>query len=370
METKVAIIGGGLAGTSCAYFLKKEGYTPIIFEAGDNLASGASGNPVGLYNPRFYAEKTLEAEFYADAFLQSSIFFAELGDKISYSPHGSLHLINSEEKQKRFSRMKQNWGWSDDKMQLLSKEEASNVAGVEITFEGLFLPTSGTVSPSKLCQAYAEGIDVQLNSSVTEIAQKSDQWSVNGEDFDIVIFACGAGVRNFTYTDWLPVETIRGQITQFEGTELSRHLKTNLNYGGYITPSFSGVHTSGSTFQKWLDHTDVIEEDNDFILNKVKDVVPDFSTMKSVVNARASLRTSSNDRLPIIGQMVEREPSNREIIYVPNMYISSAHGSHGIVTSYMAAKLINQKIQGTQQSAYEKVVAPKRFLERQLRKAN
>jgi flavin-dependent dehydrogenase len=44
---KVAIIGAGLAGTAAAWALRQAGAEPVIYEAGPEIAPGASGNPVG-----------------------------------------------------------------------------------------------------------------------------------------------------------------------------------------------------------------------------------------------------------------------------------------------------------------------------------
>ena len=68
---RVAIIGAGLAGTALAYVLKQGGAEPVIYEASGNIASGASGNDVGLYNPRFTAEQGPEQAFYSDAFFKA-----------------------------------------------------------------------------------------------------------------------------------------------------------------------------------------------------------------------------------------------------------------------------------------------------------
>ena len=57
---KAAIIGGGLAGCALAFSLKQAGVTPVVYESASRLAAGASGNSIGLYNPRFTAERVAE----------------------------------------------------------------------------------------------------------------------------------------------------------------------------------------------------------------------------------------------------------------------------------------------------------------------
>ena len=355
---KIAIIGGGLAGTACAYLLKQNGYQPVIFEAGDGLASGASGNPVGLYNPRFYAIKLPEAEFYERAYQAVSKLFAEIGSEIDHSPHGSLHLAATPEKQKRFAKMKESWGWEDAEMQILSNDQASKVAGIDLKYGGMFLSASGTVAPDKLCEYYARSCETRLKKDVKLLIRNNDSWSLSDENFDHVILACGANVARFSQTDWLPIYSVRGQIAQFEQSVTSQKLRCNINYGGYITPSLGGVHTCGSTFQKWLQHTDILEQDTQDILDKMHEYIPYLSDVEAVMSARASLRTASKDRLPIIGAV----PCKSGDINIKNLYVSTAHGSHGIVTSYLAACMIMREIEGTNACHLAKHVSASRFL--------
>ena len=359
---RIAIIGGGLAGTACAYVFRRGGMEPVIFEASESLAAGASGNPLGLYNPRFFAEKMPQAEFYAEAFLDICSLLQEIGEEVDHSAHGSLHLITTPEKDIRFRKMLESWGWGDDLMTIVSAEQASDLAGIKLSHDAMFLPTSGVACPYKVCGYYARDCEVRLNESVTELVQTTSGWQVNGESFDAVILACGAGVLNFEQTNWFPVHTVRGQVLQFAETEGSKNLKTNLNYGGYLLPSTNGVHTSGSTFQSWLTHTDILEQDNTDILSNLEKAVPSLSGDKEVTYARASLRTASKDRLPIIGCVPDPEAFEEVPSQVQNMFVSTAHGSHGIVTSYKAAEIIFKKyVQDADNSAYVEV-SPDRFL--------
>lgn len=48
---KIAIIGAGLAGTSCAYTFKKAGLSPEIYEAGSDIAGGHREIPSVLLTP-------------------------------------------------------------------------------------------------------------------------------------------------------------------------------------------------------------------------------------------------------------------------------------------------------------------------------
>lgn len=321
---KIAIIGGGLAGTACAYMLKQAGHEPIIYEAGPELAFKASGNPLGLYNPRFTAEYDAIGQYYASAFNSALQTFQQIPD-INWNACGALHFINDEKKQRRFAKMIENWRWPEDAMRIVSKEDASKLAGVEIDMECLFLSQAGYVSPDKLCHVFAGGVDAQLNTKIENLKDI---------DADAIIIASGQGVKHFEETAFLPIKAVRGQITRVKATHHSAQMQCNIQYGGYISPpTKEGWHMLGSTFQRWLDHEELMEEDNADNLAKLGENVPHLVAGLEVLDARASLRTSVPDHFPVAGHLQD------------HIYISTAHGSHGLVSAIESAKLITKLIE-------------------------
>ncbi len=306
---KVHILGAGLAGCAAAYVLKQYGFTPVLHDP-NGIAGGASGNPVGLINPRFTAFRSAESDFYASGFAQTVRSFADLAG-IDYAPCGTLHLITGEDKEKRFTRTLENWEWDHAHMQLLDAGAASEIAGIQLNHAALYLPDAAQVSPRKLCEFYADGVEFHQETFMPQ------------ED-DVVIFANGAGVLEF-YD--LPIHTVRGQVTFAPATKATQAIKANICYGGYLSAASGGVHCVGSTFQKWLSHTDVLPEDDADNLQKLCDAVPDAGTLERS-GSRAALRCASKDRFPVIGRMAE------------NRYVSTAHGSHGILSTLAGAHLL------------------------------
>ncbi len=304
---KIAIYGAGLAGTSCAYVLKQYGFEPVLIDP-NGIASGASGNEVGLINPRFTAFRGADSDFYTSGFAHTVRSFEGFAD---YTRCGSLHLINDAEKEKRFTRTVENWGWNNAHMRILSADEASDVCGVRVNKGALYLPDSAQVNPSKLCAFYAK--DVPFLKEPIEA--------------DAVIYANSAGAFN------LPVHTVRGQITFAQATSESIKLKTNLCYGGYVSAGQNGRHAIGSTFQKWLSHTDILPEDDAANIQNLEENVPSLKGFQ-VNGHRASLRVVSKDRSPIIGQTGEGQ------------FITTAHGSHGIVSTIAGAHLLADYLRG------------------------
>ncbi len=369
---RIAIIGGGLAGTACAYVLKERGLEPVLFEASDSLAAGASGNRIGMLNPRLYAQRSAEADFYASSYELAGRVLRGFPDSVEFNPCGSLHLIDSDEKKKRFTAMVEAEIWSSEHMRLVDADEAARIAGVPIAQEALYLPDSGAAYPAALCVAYADGADVRLNTPVSELAQTESGWSVNGEAFDAVILACGAAVKNFTQSSWFPVETVRGQVTWIAENVATTGLRCNLCYGGYITPAKNGMHVVGSTFQKWLNHTDLLVEDDEYNLQKLGGVVPALLDDAEITGGRAGLRTASQDRFPLVGAVPDRESWRvGDEISFSNLYASVGHGSHGVISTLGAAVFLADMITAGALSLGDSsraALAPERFLQRWHRK--
>jgi tRNA 5-methylaminomethyl-2-thiouridine biosynthesis bifunctional protein len=344
---RIAIVGGGLAGTACASVLKSRGLNPVIFEAGQSLATGASGNMRGIFNPRFTARREADADFYMSGFELVARTLRHV-EEIDFRGCGSLHLVTGDDKAKRFESCLHRWGWHEDHMALLPAAEASEKAGIALAQNALYLPDSGQLSPLKLCHHWAGGTDVRLSSAISPGRL---------DDFDAVILACGAAVRNFI--PFLPVHTVRGQIIQALASSASAVLKTNICYGGYIGAAEDGGHIVGSTFQKWLDSTDTSDIDTRDILDHLDRAVPGLGLRAA--GARASLRCAARDRFPVIGAVPGHD----------RLYVSTAHGSHGIVSSLAGAHMIADQLEGGVLSLPEdsvNLLSLQRFLDRAKRR--
>jgi tRNA 5-methylaminomethyl-2-thiouridine biosynthesis bifunctional protein len=330
----VHILGAGLAGCAAAYVLKQYGFAPVLHDP-NGVASGASGNPVGLINPRFSAFRTADSDFYTAAFALAARTFPAFHDS-GYQKCGALHLITNEDKEQRLTRTAENWGWDHAHIRIVDAQAASDIAGIPIEHHALYLADSARINPAALCRAYAQGVEF-IASDYTP------------KENDIVIDARGAAIAG----DYgLPIHTVRGQITLVAPNAVSAALRTNLCYSGYISAAFEGTHCVGSTFQKWLSDTMQRPEDDADNLANLAAAVPALGDFE-IRGARAALRTASRDRFPIIGTIA------------PNRFISSAHGSHGIVSSLAAAHLLADLVRGGARSLSAPSLAalsPARFI--------
>jgi tRNA 5-methylaminomethyl-2-thiouridine biosynthesis bifunctional protein len=329
---KVGIIGGGLAGTSCAYILKQQGISSVIYDKSECLASGASGNSVGLFNPRFSSYRTAEADYFTAGYSRLVRELKNIPDSI-YSQCGSLHLLNNEKKEKRIHLALENWGWPNEYMKLMDANMSSDVAGIKLESDCLYLPQAGFLSPVNLCEYYAKDVELRLGVDVSDLSVIKE---------DIVILCCGYEAAKFFD---LPIKKVRGQISFLKKSSVTQKINTNLCYGGYITPEYNGEHILGSTFEHWIDHDNVLEEGHMKNIENLEKAIPVFKQDINVIGGRASFRSVSKDHFPIVGNVEDS-----------NVLISLAHGSHGVISTITSACLLADIIQGRPYSLPRKTI--------------
>lgn len=369
--SRIAVIGGGLAGTSCAFVLAALGAKAVIFERGHSIADGASGNPETLVNPRLSATRTPESDFYAGAFALTARTLARLGG-CGFRRHGSLHLATTEDLRKRYPRTVENWGWPRESMAYVDAHRASELAGVSVRHPALWLPDAGSVSTAKLCARYARECEVRLGLSDIALERQGESWSVSGESFDAVILACGMNVRDFAPAAWLPLYPVSGQIARVEASENTRRIRCALCYGGTIAPESEGVHIVGSTFRKGEDDTALRPRDEEKILETLQEALPDLANGFSSLGGWAGVRAVAQDRVPIAGSLPDVESWEAGGAgNLPGLYVTTAHGAHGVVSTLAAAHHLAGMILGLPASLPRPVAAllsPARFLRRERRR--
>lgn len=334
LPRRVAVIGGGVAGAAAVYSVCQRGINVDLFEKGA-LASGASGNVRGLFNPRFTAQQGNESDFYSAAFSHALRVFTSLSG-VGLDLCGSLHLITDEAKRKRFGGFLQSWGWHEDHARLVPRDEVQEICGIPVLHDAVFLPHSGLISPARVVPALAAMAHV-IHEEVTSLEKIPGGWSVNGRLYDAVIL-CGAyEVLNFAQTAFLPLQRVRGQVSVIKTPEVFSNLECNLCYGGYASRPFEGRMVVGSTFQPWLDDPELREDDHEDVLRKLSAVVGAFDgDAASVVGGRTGFRCAAKDRVPVIGAVPEQE----------GLYLSVAHGSHGLTTALQGAEILAAQICG------------------------
>ena len=225
-EAEILIIGGGIAGTSTAYYLAQHGRQVTLLEKGE-IASEASGvNAGGLGGMGWGNYPDLESYLTMGSLELFKSIQLDLGYEVEFRHCGGLQAIQTEE-QYHYSRDKvlrlRSQGYT---LELLTAREARSIEP-ETNPELLgfvYSPGRGQADPVKTTRAFAsaaqqEGAQVLLDHEVTALGNLSDgSWQVTtrlGEfRADTLVLVAGVWCRNLGAMLGLdiPILPVRGQM--------------------------------------------------------------------------------------------------------------------------------------------------------------
>ena len=206
-QTRVVVIGGGIAGCSTLYHLTQEGWGDLVLLERNELTSGTTWHSaaqvtnfgmtqtmVGLksHSIRLYQELAADPEY-----------------PINYHHgDGGIRLANSEavmDGYRHFASQAKGMGVDFEVIDAAECGRRHPLITTDRLTGGLWDPMDGDIDPAQLCQALARrarkaGAEVYRNTPVTGLTQhKDDSWTVHTDQGDIrceiVVNACGYRVN-------------------------------------------------------------------------------------------------------------------------------------------------------------------------------
>lgn len=376
----IAVIGAGIAGCSAAYALARRGHRVTLIDRRAEIAAETSGNPVGIVYPKMTAAPSAMSAYHAQGFCHTRMLADFLG-LTSWHACGVTHLDKNAEEAARHEKMITRAGlppayaYHDDK--------------------GLHQPLAGYLSPPEFCAKLAAhaGIKMMAGTEITRIVRSDKGWQIYGGDdslvttADDIVIAMSHGSRLIDFCDWLPLQSLRGQMTALRPTENSAHLDHVICHEGYITPAVDGIHYIGATFQKEPPATpDIRAQDDAENIARLNEYLPDLGMSESHIAAsRSGYRAATPDKLPMIGPAPDaprvlddfaalrlggRTP-DIDIACIENVYISTGYGAHGMTDAPLGGEIIAAMISGEPLPVPQDMaesVAPARFLLRGLKR--
>ena len=206
-QTRVVVIGGGIAGCSTLYHLTQEGWTDVVLVERNELTSGTTWHSAAQVtnfgmNQTMVGLKTHSINLYKD-----------LADDPEYPINyhhgdGGIRLANTEAQMDGYRHFASMARGMDVEFEVLDAEECARrhpLISTDNMIGGLWDGNDGDIDPAQLCQALARrarkaGAEVYRNTPVTGLTQhKDDSWTVHTEKGDIaceiVVNACGYRVN-------------------------------------------------------------------------------------------------------------------------------------------------------------------------------
>lgn len=382
------VIGGGIAGCATAFALARRGVKVSLIEQHAELGQEASGNPCAMLYPRLSGDDALST-FNLAAFLHSIAFYQSLNLPANvFNACGMLQLGFNARELARIQKVARFFA-DNVPCQYVNAELASQLSGIAIQHDTLYFKQAGWVKPKQLLTRLTQhkNISTITLSKVNNLLNiNNNKWFVNVEnqktfEADIVVIANANAAKNIAQSAHISTQAVRGQVSFLPATETSYALKTIVCSDGYLSPSVDGFHSLGATFSTENVSLKATEADHLANLYTLKVLsAPLYDSLKSQPTAgRASLRCTSSDYFPLLGQLLDattltakppRPSANRESLpWLNGLYINTAHGSRGFTSAPLCAELIAQMICGEPLSINAELLGllnPNRFLLRNL----
>lgn len=390
----VAVIGGGIAGCAVAHALERRGWTATLIDRAGRLASGASGNRVGLVMPRLTADDSLAGRFHSRAFLTTIGWLAGAKADVGSSRCGVLNLAETDADTARFHKLAATKSLPPGDVVLVSTNEASQRAGLPIHRPGLWFPNGHWVDPVALCVRLAGASRCIPFTEVLAFHRDGSGWRVDGPSgpvamADHVVIANAMDAMRWPVTAVAALRAVRGQVTVIASTAVSRRLRCIVTGDGYLTPAIEGAHVAGATFDRrpnllWDEPQSADPNDDARNVNAAVSLLPSgfADALPSCLWGRASLRATTRDHLPVAGPVPDpstlsdphwiRLPGKIDPLSVPavsGLWLMTGLGSRGLTTALWTAELVAAQIQGEAQGDRSMAAAihPARFAVRDRR---
>lgn len=380
---RVAILGAGIAGLSCAYELSQAGIICTVYDP-NPIASGASGNPLGLVRPHLTRDNSLSDQFLTQGALQTLSLLKRLRIKAHF---GVLQLAINERLIKRYQgiandREDLNFSW-------LAPEQCAELCGQQIDHPGLHITAAAMLSPQALCKALLKNCHdntIVIHEAIDALEWDGKQWKLsNGTCADAVILCQASDALKLEQCQGLPLKAVGGELTYCESDLELPDLKLPLCYEGYALPAGPKQWILGATFQSQANSQSANEKPSAGIenLKSLSKAIPNAHQQLQESGTRLSVRCVSPDHLPLVGPLGTesfiQQHYQRQVLgdlkapcpraqYHPNLFVSLGHGSKGLSSALLSARIIKAYLTGSAMPISKNVllaVHPSRFWVRQ-----
>ncbi|MFP6639174.1 MAG: FAD-dependent oxidoreductase, partial [Myxococcota bacterium] len=204
-ESKVVVIGGGVAGCSLLYHLARRGWSDVTLLEADELTSGSTWHAAGLctqLNPSYNITKLLK--YSLDLYQELP---GETGQEVDFHPCGSVRLAFSPDQVDDFQHRLSVAGLLGVPGEMIGPERAQELfplAQMDGVLAAAHTPSDGYVDPTGVTQALAKGAtqkgaEIVRKAPVTAMRHDGRFWRIEtpkGEiRAEIVVNAAGQWAR-------------------------------------------------------------------------------------------------------------------------------------------------------------------------------
>jgi sarcosine oxidase subunit beta len=346
----ITIIGAGIVGASCAYYLAKRGANVTVLERANQPATGSTAkSAAGIRHQFTHPENVKMTLFSAKVF---SEFGALTGYDAGYKKVGYLFLLSKDmiESWVNHQKMQQGLGCRVQGLDLRETAEIFPYLNLDGLAGSSLGPDDGTVDPHAITLGFLDaakkrGATVKLEHEVLEFKRQNNQWVLltnKGRlEADIIVNAAGA---------------FSGEVGKRAGLEIpvlpyrrNIYATSPVTHFPHPTPLIidmtTGVYlrSEGERFIFGLSNHDEVAGDNQavdwhWLEHTLELALPRFPFLQEAGLDRkacwAGLYEITPDHIPILGRMPGAE----------NFYNACGFSGHGVQHAPATGLILSEEI--------------------------
>ncbi|BFM15216.1 bifunctional tRNA (5-methylaminomethyl-2-thiouridine)(34)-methyltransferase MnmD/FAD-dependent 5-carboxymethylaminomethyl-2-thiouridine(34) oxidoreductase MnmC [Maricurvus nonylphenolicus] len=370
-QKSAIVIGGGIAGCHSAHALAKRGWQVTLLERHSQLATEGSGNPQGVLYAKLSAKTDNLGDFNLTALQYAQRVYQPYWQAAG-SQCGVLQLSEDANSQAALIERLGQQTLQKALVRNLDRQQASEIAGIELLSGGLFFQQAGWLNPAKVCQQLTthSNINVTTHAEVTSLTYDDGQWQTLNAAGKLlahaptVVIATANDALQLPQSNYLPLKPVRGQVSYLTANDTSSQLNTVLCGEGYIAPAHQGQHCLGASFGPKQSKTDLRQQDHGQNLQRLAPLSePLLQAFQPTppLQGRASVRATTPDYLPMVGPVSDPQATrerfallrknakasiNATIPSLPGLFVNVGHGSRGLCYTPLCSELLASQING------------------------
>lgn len=383
-ERSAIVIGAGMAGASAAWQLARRGWKVTVLESQSQIASGASGNHVGLMHATFSRDDNLQARLSRAGCaqtLQALRLFEKEGLRIPHGRPGQLQLAKTAEQEALFAHIVSTLGLPPELVRFIDRETGTTMAQHEVAAGGLHYAASAWIHPPGLCRALLShtNITVRTGCEVSSLARDDSQWQLKNTTGETIACSGTVVLANATAAAklWpdaaLPLSDSLRVVTRIAEAHLPEP-GFSISGPSYLTAAHEGLRCVGAAEVRNGDPMAAAKKN----LQEIRKLLPAIGlTDDQIHDWRICARPTSSDRLPLVGALPATQRENGsvhqlwQIARAPGLFGVLGFGSRGLTWAILAGDLLASQLNGEPLPLEKKLVDaidPGRFILRELRK--
>lgn len=365
----IVIVGGGIVGTSIAYYLR-DADRPVVLYEKNQLGSGTTSDSISIFI--HHQEHPTETEYQLRMRAWESFYEPLIEDgTLGFNQIGTLHTANTESgmaEVEGIATALDSYGVETD---LLAPEDLGSFGITPDSVRGaLYVPADGAVDPTEIIQYFVEhatagSVTVETGVSVTDVLTDEEgvmavETSEGTVPASAVVNAAGpwASRINDMVGVSLPLRHTFGPILVLEKPPDLTLPLTFFEEGYYLceeseTRAFAGKFAVEyqDAFEIDPDHAHAIESDFYLAVEELTTNNVPALAESGIVNEWKGIRTITPDYRPFVGETA-----------VDGYYVACGMGGYGITRAPIVGSVLAEIILGGESEEFGEYLSPDRMV--------